>query len=474
MVSADRSRRRRGPRDTAHAHSCGSFHLHSSAACSAGYSCAIDFQGLYKSALLARFSGAARRIGFDGKAARERGAAWFYTDRVIPTGQHVAEMNLSLALRAGAQQPSEMRFPIRVPQNEACRVREKLSREGIVDYIVVNPGGGWRSKCWPAERYGELCAEMWNRHGLRAVVNAGPGEEELAGGVVRAAGLAKPFVVQPALPELAAILAQARLVVAADTGPLHLAAALGTHVVGLFGPTDPARNGPLPRGMAMRNVSSEATTYKRGREYSPAMLSLTAGSGGRGRRTRNERHGMSVPREAWARWRVRTGYPIALVCLWLTHPTLGSVLLGSSIALVGLLVRGYAAGHLRKNEALAETGPYARTRNPLYFGSALFAAGFIVSSRSWLAAALADSLFCDFLPDGDAPGRRSSFVRGTAKHSRNMRDACLYFGRVSALAAPRALRGFRSRNIAAIANIRRHLALPRLSWSLVAMAFWRK
>jgi heptosyltransferase-1 len=242
---------------------------------SARYASAIDFQGLYKSAVLARLSAAARRIGFDGKVAREQGAAWFYTDRVIPDGRHVAEMNLSLALRAGAQPPSEMRFPIRVPQNETCQVRERLSREGIVDYIVVNPGGGWRSKCWPAERYGELCAEMWNRHGLRAVVNAGPGEEELADGVVRAAGLAKPFVVQPALPELVAILTQARLVVAADTGPLHLAAALGTHVVGLFGPTDPARNGPLPRGMVVRNVSSEATTYKRGREYSPAMLSLT-------------------------------------------------------------------------------------------------------------------------------------------------------------------------------------------------------
>jgi protein-S-isoprenylcysteine O-methyltransferase Ste14 len=107
---------------------------------------------------------------------------------------------------------------------------------------------------------------------------------------------------------------------------------------------------------------------------------------------------MSVPREAWARWRVRTGYPTAVVCLWLTHPTLLSVLIGSAIALMGLLVRGYAAGYLRKNEALAEAGPYALTRNPLYFGSALFAAGFIVSSRSWLAAALLVAYFATFYP----------------------------------------------------------------------------
>jgi heptosyltransferase-1 len=77
------------------------------------------------------------------------------------------------------------------------------------------------------------------------------------------------------LRELAAILAQARIVVAGDSGPLHLAAALGTHVVALFGPTDPARNGPLPRGTVLRNASSEETSHKRVAAYSERMLSLT-------------------------------------------------------------------------------------------------------------------------------------------------------------------------------------------------------
>jgi phospholipid methyltransferase len=95
-----------------------------------------------------------------------------------------------------------------------------------------------------------------------------------------------------------------------------------------------------------------------------------------------------VPGPAWARWRAPVGYPLALVCFWLARPTLGSILLGSAVAILGLLLRAAAAGHLRKHEALAHTGPYARTRNPLYFGSALIAAGFALATRSWLVLAL--------------------------------------------------------------------------------------
>jgi len=108
----------------------------------AGYSCAIDFQGIYRSAVLGWASGAKRRIGRDRNSAREHGAARFYTDRVPPLGQHVAEMSMSLALRAGAQRPSQMEFPIQVPTQEAGRLREKLRSEGAENYFVVSPGGG--------------------------------------------------------------------------------------------------------------------------------------------------------------------------------------------------------------------------------------------------------------------------------------------------------------------------------------------
>jgi lipopolysaccharide heptosyltransferase I len=241
----------------------------------AQYSCAVDFQGLYRSAVLMRSAGAARTIGFDRTAAREPGASFFYSERVVPSGRHVAEMNVELAVRAGARTPSVLQFPLRVPEYELQRMREKMSAEGTPDYVVVSPGGGWQSKCWTPERYGALCAELWRRHGLRAMVNVSPSQGELGRSVVSAAGEANPVIVAPPLRELAATLAGARLVIGADTGPVHLAAALGTRVVALFGPTDPARNGPLPRGTVLRNAAAEESTYKRGKTYSETMLSVS-------------------------------------------------------------------------------------------------------------------------------------------------------------------------------------------------------
>jgi ADP-heptose:LPS heptosyltransferase len=168
-----------------------------------------------------------------------------------------------------------------VPEEALRAAREKLAREGItVDYVVISPGGGWKSKCWPAERFGALAVELLRRDGLRSVVNIAPGEEDLAAGVVNAAGSPAPPVVSLPIQELAALLGQARLVVAGDTGPLHLAAALGTRVVGLFGATDAERNGPLPRGVVLQNVSGPPPEYIRGdyvrlNRYSEAMLSLS-------------------------------------------------------------------------------------------------------------------------------------------------------------------------------------------------------
>lgn len=104
----------------------------------------------------------------------------------------------------------------------------------------------------------------------------------------------------------------------------------------------------------------------------------------------------AAPGPAWARWRAPIGYPAALLCLWLAHPTFRSILIGSALAVLGLLIRAVAAGYLRKREALAHTGPYALTRNPLYFGSALIAAGFALAGRSWLAAALLALYFIVF------------------------------------------------------------------------------
>ena len=105
---------------------------------------------------------------------------------------------------------------------------------------------------------------------------------------------------------------------------------------------------------------------------------------------------LKAPGPAWARWRAPVGYPTAALCLWLARPTFASIVIGAALAALGLLIRAAAAGHLRKREALAHTGPYARTRNPLYLGSALIAAGFALATRSWIAAAVLAIYFSIF------------------------------------------------------------------------------
>jgi lipopolysaccharide heptosyltransferase I len=243
---------------------------------SGNYACAIDFQGLYKSSMLAMLSAAPRRIGFERGWAREAGAALLYTERVTPTGRHVAELNYSLAEKVGALRPARPEYPLRVPAGGAASVRARLAERGIGDYIVVGPGGSWRAKCWPAERYGVFCHAFEKRRGLRAVVIHGPGEEALAEETCRAASPATPIVMATTIEELMGLLAHARCVVAADSGPLHLAAALGVPVVGLYGPTDPARNGPFaPGAVIVSEARPDEISYKRRASYSPAMLRIT-------------------------------------------------------------------------------------------------------------------------------------------------------------------------------------------------------
>ena len=98
----------------------------------------------------------------------------------------------------------------------------------------------------------------------------------------------------------------------------------------------------------------------------------------------------------FARWRVRVGYLLAVVVLLLAHPTPRSIAIGGVVGLVGLWVRALAAGHLHKQEMLTVSGPYAHTRNPLYFGSAILTVGAAVAMNSWIAAALLVGYFALF------------------------------------------------------------------------------
>ena len=107
---------------------------------------------------------------------------------------------------------------------------------------------------------------------------------------------------------------------------------------------------------------------------------------------------MTAAADRVSRWRVRTGYPVALALLLLAHPAPASLVAGAAVAVLGLLVRCAAAGYLHKHEQLATRGPYAFTRNPLYLGSAILAGGFAVAGASWLAAALVAGYFLAFYP----------------------------------------------------------------------------
>lgn len=241
----------------------------------AHYTCAIDFQGLYKSALLARLSGAPERIGFKARYAREPAAALLYTRRIAPAGAHMVEKNMALAAALGIGN-SHYRFPLRVRPEAEARLGEKLAAAGVEDFFVLSPGGGWVSKCWPPERYGELHRELARSTGLRGVISFAPGERELAEAVRRAAGKPEPALVDADVAQLMPLVRRAKFVIAGDSGPLHLASAFGTPVVGLYGPTDPARNGPFGAGdEIVRNARPEETTMQRGKEYSAAMLSIT-------------------------------------------------------------------------------------------------------------------------------------------------------------------------------------------------------
>jgi heptosyltransferase-1 len=161
------------------------------------------------------------------------------------------------------------------PEAEAC-IDERLAELGIGEFAILNPGAGWGAKRWPAERYGEV-ARRFAEMGLQAILNYGPGEDELARAAEAASGGAARAM-KSSLTELIALTRRARLFVGGDTGPLHLAAALRVPVVGIYGPTDPARNGPYgTRSVVLRSVES-VTSHARRAAADEGMLGIGSGA----------------------------------------------------------------------------------------------------------------------------------------------------------------------------------------------------
>ena len=240
------------------------------------WSAAIDYQGLWKSAGLAFLGGIKRRIGFSSETIREYGVPILYTDSVHCTTLHIADQNGELSLCAGARN-AVAPFTLHVPQEEDSEIRDYLQKLGLDRYIVLSPGGGWRSKCWPPERFGQLSKIVRDSLGLRCVVNYGPGEDDLAIAVRECSGDADPVPYNGPLGSLMALLRNAACIVGGDTGPLHLAVALGTPAVALFGPTDPARNGPYRTDDIVLRAPGAVRTHSRVDQTHPSMLQIQVG-----------------------------------------------------------------------------------------------------------------------------------------------------------------------------------------------------
>jgi heptosyltransferase-1 len=246
------------------------------------FTAAIDYQGLWKSAMLPFFGGVPRRIGFSSQTIRESGVPILYTDRVRTTLTHIADQNGELSQRAGARNGIAP-VALAVPAIQEVFVLQLLRGFSIERYVVLSPAGGWRSKCWPPDRYGALCQKIRGILGMRCVLNYGPGEENLVAEVKSASGEADPIAYNGSLEQLMALLRNAACIVGGDTGPLHLAVALGTPAVAIFGPTDPARNGPYrmgnrsektaPADIVLRSPHA-VTTYKRGDQADPSILEI--------------------------------------------------------------------------------------------------------------------------------------------------------------------------------------------------------
>ncbi len=276
------------------------------------YDIAIDFQGAIKSALVAQLSRAPRRIGF--AQPREKPATMFYTHLVQPTATHIIDQNLALVSSVFplcTSVPSVVNgFPVDLSAESEVDRRLSALRapRPAPRFAILNPGAGWPAKQWPAARYAEV-ARALRDDGIFSIVNYGPGEDSLAREVETASdGSARP--ISCTLPELIALTRRAALFIGGDTGPMHLAALLGVPTVAIFGPTDPARNGPYDFGTTKSEIEnqkskmlvvlrhpSSRTDYTHHDQPDHGLLQVTAGEVITAARELLSRHPRPAPRD---------------------------------------------------------------------------------------------------------------------------------------------------------------------------------
>ena len=234
-----------------------------------GYEIAVDFQGAVRTALMARWSGAS--VVYGDIHPRENVASMLYTRRVKTTGAHVVEQALALAeaVTLRSEPAPQAEFPV----DPDAEIRVNMLIGDVGDFAILNPGAGWGAKQWPADRYGFVAREL-AKDGIRSLINYGPGEEELAVAVETASGGSAQRI-SCSISDLIALTRRARLFIGGDTGPMHLAAALRVPVVAIFGPTNPARNGPFGTSSIVLRSAGSLTSHARRREPEKGLLAIT-------------------------------------------------------------------------------------------------------------------------------------------------------------------------------------------------------
>jgi heptosyltransferase-1 len=233
------------------------------------YDAVLDLQGAIRSAVVGKLAGCQRLIG--EAEPRERAAHWLFDEQVITHGVHVIEQDMELTLAVAGDNLTYTKPWLPVDPTAEAWADEILPNSEIQPAVLINPGAGWGAKRWPVERYAAVAKALVGR-GFRVFINVGPGEEPLADAIVQGSdGAAVPFT--GSLARLIALTRRISLVIAGDTGPLHLACALERPVVGIYGPTDPSRNGPF--GTRARVLRSPVSRRDHTRNAAPEAGLLT-------------------------------------------------------------------------------------------------------------------------------------------------------------------------------------------------------
>lgn len=218
---------------------------------------ALDFQGLLKSALIAKLSGAKKRCGFSKPNLREPASRFLLTETFdVPPQISIYRKNLALAAQAlQIEVPQEnFEFPIFTNDEQKLEAQKIIERTGE-NFVILNPSGGWVTKLWHAENYSRLADKLWAEKGFASIVTTAPNERNLAEKILEKSVSGKVFLAQPSLKGLYELAKRAQIYVGGDTGPTFLAIAANAPVVGIYGPTEYWRNGsPNPDDIAVERL----------------------------------------------------------------------------------------------------------------------------------------------------------------------------------------------------------------------------